>query len=167
MTDNNALAQELGPYRLTVERSENFGGEHRSWHEEITIPRGHKIIQTILTDAALRTPAPAPVGGDVVERAVMVCPQCEGEGRYADGLDEAACSTDCTRCGGNGWIVDRAALQAQPAPASDEVREMAERLRRLHTRHSIGGTALEEAADMLERLASQPLADCSTKETCK
>lgn len=44
------------------------------------------------------------------EKAVMVCPQCEGEGFYADGLDEAACSTECTRCGSNGWIVDLANL---------------------------------------------------------
>lgn len=48
---------------------------------------------------------------ELVEKAVMVCPQCEGEGSYADGLDEAACSADCTRCGGNGWIVDLAALR--------------------------------------------------------
>lgn len=45
-------------------------------------------------------------GGVTPERAVLVCPQCEGEGGYADGLDDAACHTDCTRCGGNGWIVD-------------------------------------------------------------
>lgn len=48
------------------------------------------------------------------ERAVMVCPQCEGEGGYPDGLDEAACHTECTRCGGNGWIVNLAALRAEP-----------------------------------------------------
>ena len=40
------------------------------------------------------------------EQCVMVCPQCDGEGTYADGLDDAACSTICTRCEGNGWIVD-------------------------------------------------------------
>jgi hypothetical protein len=45
-----------------------------------------------------------------LEQAVMVCPQCEGEGGYADGLDENACHTVCTRCGGNGWIVDVKAL---------------------------------------------------------
>jgi hypothetical protein len=44
------------------------------------------------------------------EQAVMVCPQCEGEGGYPDGLDEDACHTDCTRCGTNGWIVDLAEL---------------------------------------------------------
>lgn len=57
----------------------------------------------------------------LVERAVMVCPQCEGEGGYPDGLDEAACHTECTRCGSNGWIVDRAALATLPAaaPADD------------------------------------------------
>ncbi|API58110.1 hypothetical protein BSL82_15775 [Tardibacter chloracetimidivorans] len=47
-----------------------------------------------------------------VERAVMVCPQCEGEGGYPDGADEDACHTECTRCGGNGWIVDTAAITA-------------------------------------------------------
>ena len=41
-----------------------------------------------------------------VEPHVMVCPQCEGEGGYPDGVDEDACHTDCPRCGGNGWIVD-------------------------------------------------------------
>lgn len=45
---------------------------------------------------------------NVVEQCVMVCPQCEGEGHYADGTDEAACTTFCTRCGTNGWIVDLA-----------------------------------------------------------
>ena len=77
---------------------------------------------------ALRTPSPAPVavGGDVVERAVIVCPQCDGEGSYADGLDEAACSTDCTRCGSNGWIVDRAALAAmRQAPVKLDWRAIA------------------------------------------
>jgi hypothetical protein len=52
---------------------------------------------------------------DYSEQAVMVCPQCQGEGRYADGLDEPACSTDCTRCGTNGWIVDLASLANRPA----------------------------------------------------
>jgi len=56
-----------------------------------------------------------------IEQAVMVCPQCEGEGFYADGLDDAACSTECVRCGSNGWIVDTEALtaaeQAEPAPS--------------------------------------------------
>ena len=47
-----------------------------------------------------------PGGAMTPEQCVMVCPQCEGEGTYADGLDDAACSTICTRCEGNGWIVD-------------------------------------------------------------
>jgi len=47
---------------------------------------------------------------EAIEQAVMVCPQCEGEGGYPDGLDEDACHTDCTRCGSNGWIVDLASL---------------------------------------------------------
>ncbi len=64
--------------------------------------------------------------GEVVERMVMVCPQCEGEGGYPDGLDEAACHTDCTRCGGNGWIVDMSRL-AFPQPTADrsEAEDMA------------------------------------------
>lgn len=45
-------------------------------------------------------------GAMTPEQCVMVCPQCEGEGTYADGLDEAACSTICTHCESNGWIVD-------------------------------------------------------------
>lgn len=115
MTDNTALAQKLEA-RLRKEKG-------MGWHPYAV---GAATIAKEAIDA-LRNPAPAPVGGDVVERAVMVCPQCEGEGRYADGLDEAACSTDCTRCGGNGWIVDRAALQVQPAQAqpSDLVERMA------------------------------------------
>lgn len=57
--------------------------------------------------------------GSFNEKAVMVCPQCDGEGGYPDGLDEAACHTDCTRCAGNGWIVDLAAL-AQPVEAGED-----------------------------------------------
>lgn len=45
------------------------------------------------------------------EQSVMVCPQCEGEGRYPDGPDESACDMDCMRCGSNGWIVDLGALR--------------------------------------------------------
>jgi len=56
----------------------------------------------------------APTASDG-ERAVMVCPQCDGEGEYADGLDEAACSTPCTRCGGNGWLADLKAIAAPSA----------------------------------------------------
>ena len=48
----------------------------------------------------------APGWAEEAEKAVIVCPQCEGEGGYPDGLDEAACHTDCTRCAGNGWIAD-------------------------------------------------------------
>lgn len=54
------------------------------------------------------------------EQAVMVCPQCEGEGGYPDGLDEAACHEDCPRCGTNGWIVDLEALRiASSTPPKD------------------------------------------------
>lgn len=68
---------------------------------------------------ALQTSAkPGPIAR---EQAVMVCPQCEGEGGYPDGIDEDACHTDCTRCGSNGWIVDLAAdaLQALHVTASE------------------------------------------------
>jgi hypothetical protein len=59
---------------------------------------------------------PAAPQGEGIELCVMVCPQCEGEGFYADGVDEAACSTECTRCRSNGWIVDTVALPlAHPA----------------------------------------------------
>lgn len=60
----------------------------------------------------------------LVERAVMVCPQCEGEGSYADGLDEAACSIECTRCGGNGWIVDLATLLTTQQARIQELEQM-------------------------------------------
>lgn len=51
-----------------------------------------------------------------IETAVMVCPQCEGSGCYADGVDEAACSTTCTRCDGNGWIADADKLTIRDTP---------------------------------------------------
>ena len=44
------------------------------------------------------------------ETCVCICPQCEGEGSYADGLGDDACTTECTRCKGNGWIVDLTAI---------------------------------------------------------
>jgi len=65
---------------------------------------------------------PTPPASDAAvpaEQAVMVCPQCEGEGGYPDGIDDAACHTECTRCRGNGWIVDLVALAAAPKVASD------------------------------------------------
>lgn len=52
------------------------------------------------------------------EQCVMVCPQCDGEGGYPDGIDEDACHTDCTRCAGNGWVVDLRALE-EFGPAID------------------------------------------------
>jgi len=48
---------------------------------------------------------------DIGEKDIIFCPQCEGEGGYPDGLDDAACHTDCTRCDGSGWIVDLAARE--------------------------------------------------------
>ena len=66
--------------------------------------------------------APTAPSGDV-ERAVMVCPQCEGEGGYPDGMDEAACHTECTRCGSNGWIVNQAAIAAMRPARGVELAE--------------------------------------------
>lgn len=55
-----------------------------------------------------------------LEQAVLVCLQCEGEGSYADGVDEAACTTECTRCGGNGWIADiPRIITSRPRPQAD------------------------------------------------
>lgn len=80
---------------------------------------GHTDPMALCSDCeADSVEAPAEGAG---EQCVKVCPQCEGEGEYADGVDEAACSTPCTRCGSNGWIVDLAALRARSsAPPSRE-----------------------------------------------
>lgn len=76
--------------------------------DEVYFDNGHaRQIYKAITDAA----APSPEAEGEGERTVMVCPQCEGEGEYADGVDEAACSTPCTRCLGNGWLVVLASLQ--------------------------------------------------------
>lgn len=72
--------------------------------------------------------------GNQAERAVMVCPQCEGEGGYPDGLDEAACHTECPRCGSNGWIVDVAALASLPSQDSFRAGIEAARLADLEAR---------------------------------
>jgi DnaJ-class molecular chaperone len=45
---------------------------------------------------------------------IIVCPQCEGEGGYPDGLDEDACHTQCTRCLGEGRLVDIRQLGTAP-----------------------------------------------------
>lgn len=52
-----------------------------------------------------------------VEQCVKPCPACEGEGEIADGLDDAAVSTCCPRCSGNGWLVNVAALPLTPSAA--------------------------------------------------
>lgn len=73
-----------------------------------------------LWEEVLAATPPAPRQAEAtVERAVMVCPQCEGEGGYPDGVDDAACHTECTRCGGNGWIVDLAALTSSSPEGED------------------------------------------------
>jgi DNA-binding XRE family transcriptional regulator len=71
--------------------------------------RGERAIPPLV---AIRMAGPPDEMVEAVERCVIVCPQCEGEGGYPDGLDEAACHTECTRCGSNGWIVSRAAITA-------------------------------------------------------
>lgn len=40
------------------------------------------------------------------ENCIKICPRCQGEGEHADGVDEAACTTTCERCWGDGCIVD-------------------------------------------------------------
>lgn len=68
-------------------------------------------------------------GTATIEQAIMPCPQCDGEGGYPDGLDEAACHTECTRCAGTGWIVDIASLRSISTaadPAIPALRPIAE-----------------------------------------
>lgn len=65
-----------------------------------------------------------PGGAMTPEQCVMVCPQCDGEGTYSDGLDDAACSTTCSRCESNGWIVDVHSFEyASARIKGDKVRE--------------------------------------------
>lgn len=88
-----------------VERAEEWARDWRNCAGEITA-----LYEAF---ARHRLASQPPVSDDLVERverAVSVCPQCEGEGSYADGLDEAACTTTCTRCDGNGWIADARAI---------------------------------------------------------
>jgi hypothetical protein len=86
-----------------------WGGEPRKWiggnslAEDEARRYAIRILDLTASEAQPAQPA-------LREQAVMVCPQCEGAGGYADGLDEAACHEDCPRCGTNGWIVDLAAL---------------------------------------------------------
>lgn len=58
-----------------------------------------------------------------VEQCVKPCPACEGEGEIADGLDDAAVSTCCPRCSGNGWLVNVAALPLTPSAAIERAGE--------------------------------------------
>jgi hypothetical protein len=78
----------------------------------------HEATQAFARHRIEATPAVDREGVVRNERAVMVCPQCEGEGCYADGVDDAACSTECTRCGSNGWIVDLASVTLPPVKQS-------------------------------------------------
>lgn len=94
--------------------------KHEAPADTVTISRAeYDVLKSGYPgDPSLLHEAPAEGAG---EQCVKVCPQCEGEGEYADGVDEAACSTPCTRCGSNGWIVDLAALRARSS--APEARE--------------------------------------------
>ena len=96
----------------------DFGGGDVNWWQDYLraeLERAHDFYEAAW-------PAPTAPSGDV-ERAVMVCPQCEGEGGYPDGMDEAACHTECTRCGSNGWIVNQAAIAAMRPARGVELAE--------------------------------------------
>ncbi len=71
-------------------------------------------IESISTETCSDTEA-LTLGEKNQEKCVIVCPQCDGECEYPDGIDEDACSIQCTRCEGMGAIVDIAALSAAPA----------------------------------------------------
>jgi len=87
-----------------------------------TAPSGDEKEDEAVDDWNQRAERPSPAASEV-ERAVMVCPQCEGEGGYPDGMDEAACHTECTRCGSNGWIVNQAAIAAMRPARGVELAE--------------------------------------------
>lgn len=91
----------------------------------LSILRDAGVDETIVAQVSAVLPVPVELEPNelAAERAVIVCPQCEGEGGYPDGLDEAACHTECTRCGGNGWIVDLTALTQAPRSCCAEERE--------------------------------------------
>ena len=100
--------------RVSKKSGANWNGRVVGFYSTALTPIGYAVESEreigsvqIYPEAAL---TPSALSGDAGEKAVMVCPQCEGEGGYPDGLDDAACHTDCTRCDGNGWIVDLAAL---------------------------------------------------------
>lgn len=90
------------------------------------------------------------------------CPFCGARAithRVPSGWRVSCVSCDCRPSRGLPPKTEAEAIaawntRAQPAPASGEVGELVDRLRRLHDRHSIGGATLDEAADMLERLAA-------------
>lgn len=71
----------LGPRKLKVLNQENYGGEHREWYEEITIPEGHALLDEI---ARAITPIVFAAGQADMHRAVTAelhkrgdpCAQC-------------------------------------------------------------------------------------------
>lgn len=101
----HTLHMELGQtaQRLSLSPDNPFGTPGRDYSAEYTV-----TSEPLYRSGQL---VPVPSAG-TLEKHVMVCPQCDGEGGYPDGVDEAACHTDCTRCGGNGWIVDTTAVIA-------------------------------------------------------
>jgi hypothetical protein len=122
---------------LLVEATLNGGGSFED------------VARAILA-AEVATPA-APVDVKAQEQAVMACPQCEGEGGHPDGLDEAACHTDCTRCGGNGWIVDLATLRPASAPSpTGKVEAMREAAALLCERYVTPYGRADSAPDAIE-----------------
>lgn len=114
------VLQALAWYERHAKGCRKIGSAGDPFRNALDTDGGELARQAIAALATSPTP-PAPLQADAgeVERAVMVCPQCEGEGGYPDGVDDAACHTDCTRCGGNGWIVDTAALTARQDAATD------------------------------------------------
>lgn len=96
------LLAELG---LLYNHKDDDSSQFTRWQMLVAIQHGMSLA------ARSGQLVPVPSAG-TLEKHVMVCPQCDGEGGYPDGVDEAACHTDCTRCGGNGWIVDTTAVIA-------------------------------------------------------
>lgn len=155
MTDNTALSQEL----------EAIYDRCKIWPEltadgQVALLELRNLTPRLLV--ALRTPAPAPVVGEPV--AYRFDHEWDGPDFGVQPL------TDADKAAGWTETPLYASPQSPPAPeqdaveapAADEVREMVEKLHRLHELYSIGGTTLTDAADMLVRLTSQPLADNET-----
>lgn len=114
-----------------------------------------KLAKVIAAHPPAKPDTPTEPTGDA-EQCVMVCPQCDGEGFYADGLDEAACSTECTRCGSNGWIVDLSALRSHPASdgAVERLAPAIEQLTNHQTQLDMDGVMVGVSRQALEEVLS-------------